>query len=391
MDAGGNIFHGEPIVFWQQMLSPHMTGVAISLASLDIPIKCVVFQCMSEERSHEGWEPPDPKGIELLFARNNYHVESILDELPHTAIHVCEGIRGNGMVATAIRALHKKRLRWGCYLELVNDIGSFGFAKRYIYSYLFSKLQPDFILAIGKHSKEWIMDRGIHSSVVFDFAYFLQNRKVNAKPFSANDKLTIGYVGKFSRRKQVNLLVDAIANLPPSSFRLITAGSGPELSKVSKKIKKIVATDDWIHLGVVQQSSINNVMSAIDILVLPSQFDGWGATVSEALISGAHPVCSSSCGSSIVVEASGIGGVFKSRDQTDLAKLLFIEIFRIESNEVSRSDISSWASCICSDAGANYLLDILQYRYGTNKSRPVAPWDKKREVSQHCASDQLTA
>ena len=111
-----------------------------------------------------------------------------------------------------------------------------------------------------------------------------------------------------------------------------------------------------------------------DCLVLPSYHDGWGAASSEALMMGIPVICSDTCGSSVVVKASGVGGVFLSNNIMSLAAILKkqYKIGKLSLNK--RKKIFKWAKCLGAKAGAKYLNQILTSK---DKNSIIEPWKKK--------------
>lgn len=118
---------------------------------------------------------------------------------------------------------------------------------------------------------------------------------------------------------------------------------------------------------------VQGVLAEADCLILPSRHDGWGAVVSESLMVGTPAICSDACGSATAVQASGVGGVFASGDEDALACRMrqCVEKGKISLDE--RTRIAAWARALGADAGARYLLEILNHAdHGGEK--PVPPW-----------------
>src|SRR5437870_11248743 len=64
-------------------------------------------------------------------------------------------------------------------------------------------------------------------------------------------------------------------------------------------------------------------MDSADLLVLPSRYDGWGAVINEALMSGIPAICSDNCGAADLVRSSvQLGAVFRAGSAIDLARVL---------------------------------------------------------------------
>ena len=121
-------------------------------------------------------------------------------------------------------------------------------------------------------------------------------------------------------------------------------------------------------------AEIPTEMARADCVVLPSRGDGWGAVVSEALMTGTPAICSDRCGAAGAVRASGHGGVFPSGDAAALAAALAETIRRGRQRPSQRAALAAWARCLGADSGAGYLEAILRFM-ATGGERPMAPWD----------------
>ena len=90
-------------------------------------------------------------------------------------------------------------------------------------------------------------------------------------------------------------------------------------------------------------SEVYQFINVADCLVLPSKHDGWGAVVSEALISGVPAICSDTCGVAEVVKLSNYGGVFKSGNIEDLVKNLKVVLDDGPLEKKERQKLLSWS------------------------------------------------
>jgi len=107
--------------------------------------------------------------------------------------------------------------------------------------------------------------------------------------------------------------------------------------------------------------------------VLPSRYDGWGAVVSEALMAGTPVICSDACGTAGVVRASKVGGVFANGDRDTLARRLREVLDVGPLTYQARAELALWARSLGAEAGATYLLAVLEYVEG-NGNHPMPPW-----------------
>jgi glycosyltransferase involved in cell wall biosynthesis len=113
-------------------------------------------------------------------------------------------------------------------------------------------------------------------------------------------------------------------------------------------------------------------LARADYLVQPSQADGWGVVISEALMVGTHVICSDACGASVAVEASGAGAVFRRNDLQDLERCLGDALAAGPVTSARRRQAADWADCLSGPAGADYLLRILSGEVPRVSAAP--PW-----------------
>ncbi|MCB1815373.1 MAG: hypothetical protein KDK04_27200 [Candidatus Competibacteraceae bacterium] len=74
-----------------------------------------------------------------------------------------------------------------------------------------------------------------------------------------------------------------------------------------------------------------------------------------------------------VVRASGYGGVFQSGDVNSLTMELEVALEKGRLNLDERQALADWAKCLGAEAGADYLIRVLEYMDG-HAGKPVAPW-----------------
>ena len=99
-------------------------------------------------------------------------------------------------------------------------------------------------------------------------------------------------------------------------------------------------------------------MQTADTLVLPSDYDGWGAVISEALIEGTRVIASDGCGARAV--AALAGDVFATGDSHALADLIDRSITRGRVSLDERAARKEWAQRLNADAGADYLMALIE-------------------------------
>lgn len=355
-----------------------MTGLATAIANLGTDVVYVAEKLMSEARAQQGWLVPDLGNSRLVLAPTAEHVKNLVDAAPRDSIHICQGIRANGMINYAQRKLSKRGLQQWVVMETVEDSGCRGVAKRLAYNRLFYKARPwlNGVLATGYRTSEWVIARGMPKDRVFPFAYFLPD--VVNEPISnlqLSSKFQVIFVGRLIELKRVDLLISSIGALERDDIELTVIGSGPEEEKLRHLASQTVP-DRVRWLGRMPISAVQAEMRKADCLVLPSRHDGWGAVVSEALMVGTPVICSDACGSAEVVRASGLGGVFRARDQSELVTLLGLAASRGRLSECEKARLIQWGRSLGAEAGATYLKAVISHVAGTC-ARPTPPWREK--------------
>lgn len=369
------------IWFWQRIVSPHMAGLARALARSGFVVTYVVERDLSESRKSQGWVVPSVEGLNLVYARDMHGVAAIVRATSLDSIHLCQGLRGNGIVSYAQTCLAKRGLRQWVLIESVDDDGWRGILKRLTYSILIRRHRSRTagLLAIGDRTSAWLFERGAPKAMLFPFAYFLEDRRSAKTGFVGTERpFQFIFVGQFIHLKRLPFLVDSLAALPGCSAELVVVGSGPlEEEWRSFAERRLPGRLRW--RGKMSSAEVLRILEEVDCLVLPSRYDGWGAVVSEALMSGIPAICSDKCGSATAVKASGVGGVFRYDDMAELSHLLSEAFAAGKATAVSRRALARWATSLGANAGAHYLSDIFNHMEGAG-DRPRPPW--VRSVSE---------
>jgi len=367
------------IYFWQTMVTPHMAFLANGLASEGHSITYVATELISEERKDLGWSAFNCDGIKVILAASKNDVSSVVARAPDDSIHLCQGIRGNGLVAYAQKLLRHRKLSQLPMMESLEQGGFKGSLRKLFYRLLLLTWRDSYLgmLAIGKSTKQWIINRGVSPEKVFDFAYFLNDDisllQNNDEKIRLKRKFRFIFVGQFIARKQLDVLINVLAELDSDEYELWVIGSGPLEKNLSELAQKRLG-DSVVWLGKQDINDVPRLIAQADCLVLPSWHDGWGAVVSESLMVGTPVICTSTCGASVVVEASGVGAVVPN-NRSDLVKVLAEQVEKGPWMETSRSSLKNWAKCLGAKKGANYLSNILKH-VAHGADLPEIPWKR---------------
>lgn len=362
---------------WQSIVTPHIAGLAAALASHGCKVTYVAEQTMSSDRAMLGWTMPDLGSASIKLMGSLEQARILVDESGRNAIHICQGVRANGLVQSVQNLLRNMRRKHWVIMETPEDSDWLFPLRRLVYRWKFYRMDDalEGVLAIGALTPEWLRARGVAKEKIFPFAYFLEAKKsadITRCSVPVSEAYQVAFVGRFIPKKRFDLLVRALCRVDCQGLELLVIGSGPmEAECRSLAVASLPGKVKWI--GGLSIAEVSDVLASIDCLVLPSSHDGWGAVVSEALIVGTPAICSNRCGSQEAVIASGVGGVFSAEDELDLARLLEVQVSKGKVSADERLEISSWARGLSADWGAKYLLEIVHYS-SHGGVRPSPPW-----------------
>tara|TARA_Y200000002_G_scaffold379883_1_gene390125 strand:- start:5570 stop:6691 length:1122 start_codon:yes stop_codon:yes gene_type:complete len=367
----------KPIWFWQLTCSPHMTALAEALAERGFHVTFVANKLLSTNRVEQGWEQADFNKVRLKLAVNKNTVTRLASEAPRDAIHLCQGLRGNGIIGNAQSIFRKKGLNHWVFMEIVDDAGWLGLIKRVVYRILFLHWRNHLsgVLAIGHNAPDWFVARGMKKNRIFNFAYFLKNPQVDElfrslKEDNESRPFRFVFVGRLIKLKKVDYLLKALANLKLKNFELWVVGDGPEKNKLCLLADSLLSSQvRWF--GTQPISKVPKIISQTDCLVLPSRYDGWGAVISESLMVGTPVICSNLCGAASVVAASREGSIFKVNEPKSLEYFLMKQINKGVVDIEQRQMLAKWSKCLDADSGAEYLEKIL---FDKSQIKIDEPW-----------------
>lgn len=119
------------------------------------------------------------------------------------------------------------------------------------------------------------------------FKYNIEARNKIRNRFDINEDITVyGHVGSFRTPKNHDFLIDIFVEIvkrQPNSI-LILVGSGELQPAIRSKVERLQLSDKIIFAG--QQSNVDEWLSAFDIFLMPSLWEGFPVSVIEAQCAG---------------------------------------------------------------------------------------------------------
>ncbi len=165
----------------------------------------------------------------------------------------------------------------------------FSYPTRYIAEYLFMCSRQAGIDRYGDRAasdknKSFLVPNAIDTET---FRFNETNRISKRKELGiADDEHLIGHIGRFASQKNHSYLLKVfkeIVRLHPCN-RLLLAGDGELHQSILEQAASLGLTDKIIMSG--NRSDINEILSAMDVMVFPSRYEGLPVTLVEAQCNG---------------------------------------------------------------------------------------------------------
>jgi len=135
-----------------------------------------------------------------------------------------------------------------------------------------------------------------------------------------DDHVLLAFVGRLDRQKGVDVLLEAMDRLAERNcaVRLVLAGDGPQRAMVAERLSHSRAGRLTRMLGFVHD--VAGVLSAADVLVAPSRWEGFGLAAAEAMAAGLPVIATRVAGLSEIVSDGQTGLLIPPDDPAALAE-----------------------------------------------------------------------
>jgi glycosyltransferase involved in cell wall biosynthesis len=205
---------------------------------------------------------------------------------------------------------------------------------------------------------------------VYPFAYF---RRAIVEPQRRRAGARVAFAGQLVERKGLDLLIRALAPLAPEfpDMTLTVIGDGPQ----REDLVRLAAGSPVVFAGVVPSGEMPARLAEMDLLVLPSRFDGWGLVVNEALMVGTPAIVSDQCGAAELIRSGENGWAFASEDVDALRARLRTFLSLSEADKLRlRAGAAASSRGVGVKEAADYLVECLGHLTGRRAAPPSPPW-----------------
>ncbi len=132
---------------------------------------------------------------------------------------------------------------------------------------------------IDKHPRYVLICNGVE---VAEYLYDEGNRNKYRNKLDVKGKTVLGNIGRISFQKNHEFLIDVFEKYHQSNKQsvLVLVGTGDLLDEIKNKVRAKNLESCVLFLG--QRNDVPKLLSAIDVLVMPSRFEGLPVTMVEA-------------------------------------------------------------------------------------------------------------
>jgi glycosyltransferase involved in cell wall biosynthesis len=150
----------------------------------------------------------------------------------------------------------------------------------------------DRVVSVSQRTLQLHFDNGIFSRTKHNVIRNVANSNIEfLSEAPSNGPLTVGYLGRFSEEKGINLLVDAVGQMPKGKIRLLLAGRATEEDRNSLRSRAPQA--DLEFLGFVSPADFYR---KVQVLVVPSVWEEPSGLVLVDALAAGRPVIGSKIG-----------------------------------------------------------------------------------------------
>lgn len=383
------------VVFWTEMLSPHLLPYARVLAGrTGVTVQVAAYEKMTADRMRLGWTAPDVGRAEIIIGPDLGEIRRLIATASSATVHILHGIRGWPLGRVVARELQRSNARFGIVAESAMRHDCLQPLRTGVH--WLDRLRwghaAGFVLGIGRRGVSWFRSRGYPAKSLFEFGYVADPVANAVRLPPASGPVQLLYVGRLLKLKGLDLLLRALGHCRELEWKLTILGSGPLESQLRSLAADLGLTNRVGFLPAMLRTNALCHMAGADLLVLPSHpYDGWGAVTNEALQLGVPVICSSSCGCADLFAESWRGEIFRSGSVDSLVVSLRKWLLRGRADAELSERIRRWADCIGAEPMTDYLVSILSSVYDGAK-RPAPPWQRVRpnytdEVGERILAD----
>lgn len=313
-------------VFWQNIVSPHMSYFLRNL-SKNYQVILAVDKIMNDDRSSQGWEVPNLGKVEIIVIKDLNDVLNLVNDQNENK-HLFSGFNISPLIDKAFRLIIKNR-KVNFICESGIELGLKKYPRLLKYGYLsfrYNKSIENFF-AMGDLGVNWYIKAGFDPKKIHKFQYTIElpkDSELQFKEQTNNDNYyRFTFIGQLIVRKGIDNLINALSKVKYQNWHLNIIGDGVLKNELIKRVKILGLNEKITFNGTKNNQEVMTFLTNYsDYLILPSRFDGWGAVVNEALSRGVKVITNEKCGASSMIRNDFFGKIYKEGDEQSLVVTL---------------------------------------------------------------------
>lgn len=209
-------------------------------------------------------------------------------KLRTTKFDICH-VHGNSATSAAelvlaelnhikIRIMHCHNSK--CQHEKIHEILLPVFKRMYTQAFSCSTLAGDWIFGKGRFT---VISNGFE---IENYKFHSQKREQYRRLMKLEDCFVLGYVGRLNYQKNPWFVIKSFEKYAESApgARLLMVGNGSERKEIEEYVSRSPYRDRIIIYG--ESNDVAGLLSAMDLFLFPSRYEGLGISAAEAQISG---------------------------------------------------------------------------------------------------------
>ena len=351
------------LIFWQNTISLHQLPYIFELAKISEVEKVILITPVKQNKEREklGWSVSykETDKFNIIINPDTNQINSILSQYQENSHHFFSGIRAFPFVFNSFKISLKYNIKRSIIVEspfFYKKPPFLHYIRQLLFDYKYYKFIYSFY-AMGSSACKWYSK--LYKGPIINFKYCTGNALPPFNP-PRNSTLKLVFVGSFIKRKNIEIVINALSKLKEKSIEFHLIGDGPLKAKLIKMTKKSALTQNVFFHGVKNNSEIPTLLSQFDVLILPSHFDGWGAVVNEALMAGLYVIVSNRCGSKDLIDDNKERGIIIQPKSEDLKSALKYIVENKKTIDETRINRTQWSKKIYPESVAKYFFDTIE-------------------------------
>jgi L-malate glycosyltransferase len=181
-----------------------------------------------------------------------------------------------------------------------------------------------------KNRKHFTIYNAVDTDHIEQMTKKVDRRKLR-NDLGIDNKSVIGMVGRLRWEKGQDILLDAMPDVIKaiSNVMLLVVGDGPDREKLGVKAKELDIESHIIWLGQMDYEEVIKLYTVMDVVVIPSRFEGFGLSAAEAMAARCPVIASAVDGLREIIKDKVNGYLFPVND----SKRLAVELKELLSNK----------------------------------------------------------